>query len=395
MKATILLICMSLSGAVSGQSTLPVIKAKSVQVAINDGGFLDKNAWTLSPKARPDVYTADRSRQTKRVTFYTDIDSISIILKPGTSVDFIILLNGKDSCYTRISSAIPASVKTTGPKNTHDTIPFILTAYNSIAVKATINNRDTVNLHFDTGSFDFRLTKDGIRTKTNLLANQPDAIAGKTAPNYSKLVKISTIQLGKLLFENPTVVVTGLTAHEMDGRFGWNLFEGKIIEIDYDKQLLIIHEKLPRRLKSYTKSALKFIRSCVCITGDLHIGNKIYTGDFLLDSGSDMALILDSLWAVNQHFPTDLPLIRVKKFSDPRGVSYETKMVQLPLIRLNGFDLINVPMAMLGSKNPTGFSINFLGNDLLKRFNTILDFKNDCIYLKPNKLTNLGYKEIS
>ena len=106
-----------------------------------------------------------------------------------------------------------------------------------------------------------------------------------------------------------------------------------------------------------------------------------------------MALIIDSTWAANQQFPTNLPLIKMNKFRDPRGVVYETKVVRLPLIRLNKLDLTNIPATMLGSKNPTGFSINFLGNDLLKRFNTILDFKNDCIYLKPNKLTSLGYKE--
>ena len=395
MKGTFLLLCIFFSKAVLGQDALPIIKATSARVAINDGGFLDKNAWTLSPKARPDIYSADRSRKTKRVTFYTDIDSISITLKPGTSVDFIILLNGKDSCYTRISSAIPASAKTIGTKNKHDTIPFILTAYNSIAVKAIINNRDTVNLHFDTGSSGFRLTKDGVHTKTKLLANQPNALAGKATPNYANLEKISSIQLGKLLFKDPTVSITGLTAHEMDGRFGWNLFEGNVVEIDYEKRLLIIHEKVPPRLKGYTKSALKFIRSNVCITGDLLINNKIYKGYFSLDSGSGMALILDSLWAVKQQFPTNLPLIKTNKFRDPRGVVYETKVVRLPLIRLNRLDLTNVPATMLGSKNPTGFSINFLGNDLLKRFNTILDFKHDRVYLKPNRLITLAYGENS
>ncbi len=395
MKGTLLLLCTLGSHVVFGQKIVPIVRATSPGVAINDGGYVDKNAWSLSPKARPDVYTADRTRHTKRVTFYTDIDSISISLKPGTSVDFIILLNGKDSCYTRISSAIPPVDNKLRVHAKPDTIPFTLTAYNSIAVNAIINNRDTVKLHFDTGSFDFRLTKEGIRTKTKLLANQPDVATGKTAPNFGKMEKVSSIQLGKLLFTDPTVVVTGLTAHEMDGRFGWNLFEGKVVEIDYDRQLLIIRQTTPRRLKGYAKSPLKFIRSSVCITGEIPINNKLYTGDFMLDSGSDMALILDSTWATNQQFPMDLPLIKTKKFSDPRGVVYETKTVRLPLIRLHPFSLENVPTTLLGSKNPAGFSINFLGNEVLKRFNTILDFKHDCIYLKPNKLIHLGYKENS
>jgi hypothetical protein len=47
---------------------------------------------------------------------------------------------------------------------------------------------------------------------------------------------------------------------------------------------------------------------------------------------------------------------------------------------------------LLAGKNPMGFQINYLGNGLMKRFNMILDFEKDIIYLKPNKLTPLKYK---
>ncbi|HTD41182.1 MAG TPA: hypothetical protein VK671_11215, partial [Mucilaginibacter sp.] len=113
--------------SIFAQSKLPVIKATSKSVAINDGGFLDKNVWTLSPKARPDIYTADRTRKTKWVTFYTDIDSIRVKVKPGTKYNFIILLNGKDSCYTQIASAIPPEDKLNNKIYKNDTIPFTLT----------------------------------------------------------------------------------------------------------------------------------------------------------------------------------------------------------------------------------------------------------------------------
>ncbi|WP_431213928.1 hypothetical protein ACQ86N_03295 [Puia sp. P3] len=66
-----------------GRQPLPIIKASSKKVSIRDDGFLDINARSLSPSARPDVYTADRTRKTKWVTFYTDIDSFRVQLKPG------------------------------------------------------------------------------------------------------------------------------------------------------------------------------------------------------------------------------------------------------------------------------------------------------------------------
>ncbi|MDO6431512.1 hypothetical protein Q4E93_12985 [Flavitalea sp. BT771] len=159
-KALGIIFILLLAQSVPGQSKLPVIRATSKKVSINDGGFLDKNAWALSPKIRPDIFTADRTRETKWVTFYTDVDSIRVKVKPGTSFDFIVLLNGKDSCYTRIVSAIPPKRTLKGKIDKNDTIPFTLSSFNAIHVRSVINNTDTLNLHFDVGSFDFHLTKD-------------------------------------------------------------------------------------------------------------------------------------------------------------------------------------------------------------------------------------------
>ena len=80
------------------QEGIPVIKATSISVDIKDDNNLIKNAWSIVPEENPDVYTTSG----KRVTFYTDIDSISFSIKPNKIYDFIIVLNEKDSAYTRI-----------------------------------------------------------------------------------------------------------------------------------------------------------------------------------------------------------------------------------------------------------------------------------------------------
>jgi len=81
------------------QKKLPIIKANSVEVDIRDDNVLRKNVWIISPEEKLDVYTTSA----KKVTFITDLDSITFKInpKPGT-YDFIILLNGKDSARTQI-----------------------------------------------------------------------------------------------------------------------------------------------------------------------------------------------------------------------------------------------------------------------------------------------------
>lgn len=375
----------------AGQGKLPALHAHSRQVSIRDGAFYSQNAWTLSPETKPDVYTADRTRESKWVTFCTDSDSIRTEVRPGSVFDFIILLNGKDTCYTRIVSAVQALPKK--PALLHsDTIPFSLTEYNSIAVKAVLDDCDTLNLHFDIGSFDFRITKDAVRTKTHLLNQQTDFLAGKAPPVYNRLAPVGILRLGRYEFKNPEVRATTATAHGMDGRFGYNLFEGKCVEINYSKNLLIIHTALPKKLSGYTQFPLRFIRSFACIEAEMVVKGKHSKGSFLLDTGSDQAMLLDSSWLARQSIPEPLQVVRVSTVSDPRGVIYPTKTVCVPEINLDSDRLINVPALLLGSRNPVGFEVNYLGNDLLKRFDTILDLQNDVLYLKPNLWMPHGYR---
>jgi len=401
-------------GRLAAAQKLPVIKAGSKKVSIRDGEFFDRDAWNLSPTARPDVYTADRTRKAKWVTFYTDMDSIRVRVKPGGRYDFVILWNGKDSCYTRIVSAIPPTSRRgvggddagngagrngADAKGKTDTIPFALTEYNAIAAKAVINGVDTVSMHFDVGSFGFHLTKE-------VLGRKPS------------LGKVRTLQMGTRVWDRPDIGVTGFTAHDMDGRFGWDLFEGQQVEIDYDHNLLIIHPRLPGGLKGYVREKLLFQRNYVCIKGDFGAGEGslkgkgklkgegMLTGEgslkgkgklkgegcFMLDTGSDQAAIVDSGWAAAHHFADGLKLIKTTVLKDPRGVKYETKTLLAPRLDLRGIRLSNVPTLVLSGRNPTGLEVNFLGNDLLKRFNIILDFQHDHIYLKPNHLMGAPYR---
>jgi hypothetical protein len=391
MKILALLSAMFLTSLSLAQTALPVIKAASKKVSIKDGDILSKNSWSLSPTARPDIYTADRTRKTKWVTFYTDIDSIKMKVKPGTRYNFVILLNGKDSCYTQVASAVPPEDKSLRKVAIDDTIPFTLTPYNAIAFKAVINGTDTLNLHFDTGSWDVMLTKDAIIKKTNLLSGQTGS-----APNFNKLNKVSKLQIGKLVFNDPVCSATELTAHDMDGRFGWNLFEGKQVELDYDKRRMIVHSgKLVKAPKGYVRSTLGFRNSFMIVKGVIKKGDQLLPGDFLMDSGSAQAIILDSAWSASADFDRGLQLIRSITLRNPRGVKFETKVVLAPAFEMSGYTLTDIPTLILGTRNPAGFSINNLGNDLLKRFKVIIDFKKDCIYWKPNQFFSMEFRKDS
>lgn len=100
-KLSLLLTLMTLFTLVQNacsQEKIPVIHATSKMVDIKSDNTLRKKTWQIAPEINPDVYTTSASK----ITFYTDIDSISFDIERNGKYDFVILLNNKDSAYTRI-----------------------------------------------------------------------------------------------------------------------------------------------------------------------------------------------------------------------------------------------------------------------------------------------------
>ncbi|WP_300663219.1 transglutaminase-like domain-containing protein, partial [Fluviicola sp.] len=81
------------------QTKMNVIKASSDKVGIRDGKIWKGEMWTIVPEANPDVYVTFNTQ----VTFITNQDSITVRVSPKNPVvDFVILLNGKDSARTQV-----------------------------------------------------------------------------------------------------------------------------------------------------------------------------------------------------------------------------------------------------------------------------------------------------
>ena len=65
----------------------------------------------------------------------------------------------------------------------------------------------------------------------------------------------------------------------------------------------------------------------------------------------------------------------------------------LPYFKIGDFQLANVPIGFLeGTKGIQKMS--FIGGDILKRFNWIIDAKREFIYLKPNGLFSTTFSAI-
>ncbi|QDW27167.1 transglutaminase domain-containing protein [Pedobacter sp. KBS0701] len=100
MNRTILSLLLFSVTTAFAQKQLKIVKATSTSVDIKDDNYpVRKNAWTVMPKEKLDVY----STSAKKVTFYTDQESISFNVDPKVGeYDFIILVNGTDTARTQV-----------------------------------------------------------------------------------------------------------------------------------------------------------------------------------------------------------------------------------------------------------------------------------------------------
>ena len=77
---------------------MPVIKSRSRTVTITDGLHVKKNYWYVMPERSPDVYYVEIPRHPHKVTFTTDLESISFDVTFGSRHQVVIeLADGREA----------------------------------------------------------------------------------------------------------------------------------------------------------------------------------------------------------------------------------------------------------------------------------------------------------
>jgi acetyl esterase len=85
--------------SVFSQQNIPVVKANYDYVTVRWDKQLLQYSWQITPKEKLDIYPTSA----KKLTFYTDIDSISFVIDPDVGkYDFAFVLHGKDTAHTEI-----------------------------------------------------------------------------------------------------------------------------------------------------------------------------------------------------------------------------------------------------------------------------------------------------
>lgn len=387
---TIVLIFMCSIG--NAQPISKILRSNTKNISVREGHNFYKDYWGASPEVKKDIYYAHRFKQKSRITFYSDVDSVSFDVTPRKTYEFIILLNGKDSCHTELSTIRSTYFKDcVNCKIANDTIPFTLGFDNRIYFTGTVNGSRPLKFFFDDGADNTILFPSAFEKEAKLKFD--GEVMNRAGDLQSRKVsEFNNVQLSKLKWKNEEVMYINKKIGEGDGTIGYNLFEDKLIEFDYEKKLMIIHDKPFNPGSEYSKWDMQLHGGEVpSVDGTVIIGAKKITADFLFDMGATGCLFLNQGFLKKNNLYGTMQVINRAESTGGGNRVIKTELSLLPEFIFGNYEIKWMPVNLENAaEDDPGTGV--LGMDLLKRFNTILDYQNNLIYLKPNSLMKGSFK---
>lgn len=274
-------------------------------------------------------------------------------------------------------------------------IPFQLTKSNNISIQAILNEKDTVDLMFHTAASSLTLTEDAVLKTQSLFfnSNTEGIQSWGGGENSARLSEKNVLQIGGMKWEGVSIWENKYSGPQTDGKFGVDLFENKVIQLDFEKKTMTITATLPSNIQKYEKLQLLFENDMMFVEASSKIGQSSLKNKFLIHSGYAGGVLLDDQFVSEHQIGEKLKIIGEKELKDSYGNIIKTKKAILPMLKIGNATLSNVPVGFFdGAIGMQTMSI--LGGDVLKRFNIIIDSKRAYIYLKLNKLKSVKYLDV-
>jgi len=289
------------------------------------------------------------------------------------------------------SFCLAQATDTVLPKN--DTLAFTLTEHNNISVEAILNAEDTLALMFHTDIGSVSLTPEKNEELGEQKGKQSSSANSWTGAKDVEFIENNKLTISALEWDSLTVWLNLLSGHDTDGKFGPNLFEGKLIELDFDKNLMFLYPSVEAisQLDSYQTFSLSTNEnSSLFLEGQLNINGVKFTHKFLIHSGYGGTIIFDDAFVDEHTALKEAPVLEENELKDSFGNIIKTKKAVADNFTFCGLTFAELPFSYFDSDLDIQ-KTSVIGGELLKRCNWVLDIENMQIHVKPNKYTRLGF----
>jgi hypothetical protein len=292
---------------------------------------------------------------------------------------------------TSIGSAVAQEAET--PKATLITrFPFTTLYGGIIIIQARLENfPDTLNFILDTGSGGISLDSSIVdylklvRTPSERMLRGIGSIR-KISYVVNKTLHLPNLDIDHLDFHiNDYELLTSVYGVRIDGIMGYSFLSRYIVKVDYDKNILEVWSQGTLR---YPKSGitLKPSISGIPVFDAVVSDSNTINSRFYFDSGAGLCLLM------TEDFEKDSSLLSKRKkmiVTVAEGIGGKTTM-RLTTIRemkIGKYKFKRVPAHIFHDEyNVISYPLlgGLIGNDLLRRFNLIINYPEKEIHLRPN-----------
>ena len=279
------------------------------------------------------------------------------------------------------------------PSKLITTIPFTQLTGGIIILHATLDDfKDSLNFVLDTGSGGISLDSSTCDYYKLKLVPSDRIVRGIAGMKYVSFANDHSLHLLGLTVNNLDFhvnnyeILSSAYGMPIDGIVGYSFFRRYLVYIDYDNQ----------EIKVYTPGMYKYPKGGYLLKPQFSTlpmqmagvrDNRTIMGKFYFDTGAGLCLLM------NDDFANDSAVFRKKRkmyATQAEGLGGKTD-VQLSVVRelkIGPYRFHNVPAYVFSDEyNVTNYPVlgGLIGNDILRRFNVLLNYPQQEIYIKPNK----------
>ncbi len=272
------------------------------------------------------------------------------------------------------------------------TMPFTQLTGGIIILKALIDNHpDTLNFVLDTGSSGISLdssTAEYLGMKPVPTERTIRGIAGIRKVNflYDRKLHFPGLTVEGLDFHiNDYEILTTVYGERIDGIIGYSVINRYIMKINYDSMKLSFYSKGTIRYPKGGYLLRPAIGQLVSQPMRVRDDKAIYSR-FLFDLGAGLCMLLSREFVEDSAFLSKKRKRFIKE-GEGLGGKIDMELTVMKEARIGPYKFRNVPVFIFDDEfNVSSYPYmgGILGNDLLRRFNVILNYGKGDIHITPN-----------
>lgn len=261
------------------------------------------------------------------------------------------------------------------------TLPFEQDKDHRIYVEGRINQSGPLRFLVDTGADGLAVTV-ATRKAASMQVDDRSENTGSDGVSFVDYSTHNTVVVGDMRRTMGAAVID-YGKRPFDAVLGWTFFAGRIIEIDYDRKLLHVHDRLPD-LHGYTRANVRWIDNTPAIEVLLREGGSTLAAWLFVDTGSNGAIDLGHAYSSRHRLQEVFTrTIGTSQFSGSAGRKIRAVDARIASADVGGLRLEQPKVSFTIDEDGSNAD-GTLGSEALRNFNILLDTGTGQLHLRPN-----------